>query len=69
LEAIDLIIEILENSRFEAARKSAAAVLNDLYHFQLEFGGNDERLYNAIEIIIKEKLRPYSDENITSYWT
>ena len=69
LEAIDLIIEVLEHSKLEAARKCAAAVLNDLYHFQLELGSNDEQLHNAIETIIREKLSPYSDENITNQWT
>ena len=69
LEAIDLIIEVLEHSKLEAARKCAAGVLNDLYYFQLELGSNDEQLYDALENIIREKLRPYSDENITIQWT
>jgi hypothetical protein len=65
LEAIDLIIEIEKGSDLKAARKCAAAILNDLYYFQLELGSNDKQLYEAIENTIKEKLRPYSDENIT----
>ena len=67
LEAIDLIIEIQKHSELEAARKCASAVLNDLYHFQLELGSIDKQLYDAIENTIKEKLLPYSDEKITSY--
>lgn len=62
-----MIIEVLENSQFEAARKCATAILNDLYHFQIEFGGNDEQLHKAIESIIQKKLHPYSDEKITIY--
>jgi hypothetical protein len=69
LEAIDLIIEIQKHSEFEAARNFAACILNRLYYFQLELGSNDKQLYDAIEGIIREKLRPYSDENITNQWT
>jgi len=69
LEAIDLIIEIEKHSDIEAARKCATAILNDLYYFQLELGSDDKQLYEAIENIIKEKLQPYSDENMTDYWT
>lgn len=67
LEAIDLIIEIEKHSDLEAARKCAAAILNDLYYFRLELGSDDNQLYEAIENIIREKLQPYSDENVTSY--
>ena len=68
LEAIDLIIEIEKHSDVEAARKCAAVILNDLYYFQLELGSDDKQLYEAIENIIKEKLQPYSDENMKNYW-
>ena len=68
LEAIDLIIEVLETTQFDAARKCAAAILSDLYYFQLESGGNDDQLHDAIEGIIRGKLLPYSDENIANYW-
>jgi len=67
LEAIDLIIEIEKHSNIEAAHKCAAGILNDLYYFQLELGSDDKQLYEAIENIIKEKLQPYADENVTNY--
>lgn len=69
LEAIDLIIEIQKYSESKAARNCATCMLNDLYYFQLEMNNKDEQLYEATENIIKEKLRPYSDENITNQWT
>ncbi len=67
LEAIDLIIEIEKNSDNENARRVANCILNDLYYFQLEMGGNEgtgnnQSLYEAINDSIKEKLKPYSDE-------
>ncbi len=69
LEAIDLIIEIQKHSEFEAARSFAADILDRLYYFQLEMSNKDAKLYESIESIIREKLLPYSDENITNQWT
>jgi hypothetical protein len=68
LEAIDLIVEIEKHSELVAARKCDATILNDLYYFRLELGSDDTQLYEAIESIIREKLEPYSDENMTNYW-
>lgn len=69
LEAVDLIIEVQKHSELKAARNFATCILNDLHYFQLEMNSKDEQLYESIESIIKEKLRPYSDENITNQWT
>jgi len=67
LEAIDLIIEIEKYSENQNSRNCAKCVLNDLHYFQLEMGGkdgngNNQNLYDAINDLIKEKLKPYSDE-------
>ncbi len=67
LEAVDLIVDIEKNSDNENARRAANCILSDLYYFQLEMGGNegnggDQILYDAINDSIKEKLKPYSDE-------
>lgn len=68
LEAIDLIIEVLEHSKLRPAQNCARGVLNDLYYFQLELGSDDQQLYDAIESTIREKLHPFSDENLKSYF-
>ena len=64
LEAIDLLIEIEKNSNNEKTRKCAKYFLNDLHYFQLEMSDIDEDLYNSINNSIREKLKPYSDENL-----
>lgn len=63
LEAIDLIIEIEKHSDEEPAQECARYILNDLHYFQLEVRSDDKRLYEEIENVIKEKLKPYADES------
>lgn len=64
LEAIDLIIEIEKHSQKEKARKCAKNILNDLHYFQLEMNDKNKNLYDSINNSIREKLSPYSDENL-----
>jgi hypothetical protein len=64
LEAIDIIIEIEKFSSNKICRDCAKTILNDLYYFQLEIGGGEKQLSDEIEKSIREKLKPYSDENL-----
>lgn len=64
LEAIDLIIEIEKYSDNEKARNFAKYTLNDLYYFQLEMSTENKDLYDLVDNAIREKLKPYSDEEL-----
>lgn len=62
LEAIDLIVELEKNSDNKAVRECAYDILNVWYYFRLEMSKDDEKLHEAVDKIIREKLEPYKDE-------